>query len=400
MGFTNMVVYLDDYFIVEDSYEKCRLAQITLIKLLIQLGFQISWKKVVSPSQKIEFLGVLFDSSCCTASLSQSKLAALYEKLEGFRHKTRASKRQLQSLAGSLNWACQVIVGGRYFLRRILDSLQCLKLASHKCKLSVQFHKDLEWWLDYCATFNGMVYQKHSHQQAMHTDACNEGAGVFFKGQWYYINWAGDFPNISKLHINYKEVMAIILGLELFAPSLANSEVTVVTDNTAAKGILNKGRSRNKFVMSWLRRLFWLCTYFNIAFRVIHLPGTLNQIPDAVSRLHEPGQILRLYSLMCDWSHASQVKFIVMFLLNDGSWVSGGLPPSPAVALQTELDREVAVYRAANYAESTKRAYSTHKKMYYEFCGKVGAQPIPASTNTIVQYAAFLARRMKPASVR
>lgn len=58
------------------------------------------------------------------------------------------------------------------------------------------------------------------------------------------------------------------------------------------------------------------------------------------------------------------------------------------------------MYRAANFAESTKRAYKTHRKMYYEFCSNVGVQPVPASTNTIVQYAAFLARRLKPASVR
>lgn len=315
-GFKNVIAYLDDFLIVEESYELCQKAQLTLLNLLVRLGFLISWKKVVSPGKNVEFLGVTIDSTMCTASLSDVKLAALLEKLKSFRKKSRASKRQLQSLAGSLNWACQVIQGGRYFLRRILDALKCLKLSSHKCKLSAEFHKDLTWWIDYSSTFNGVFYYREVEHEAIHTDACNEGAGIFFKGQWFYINWIGDFPSCVNLHINYKEVMAIILGLEIFAPRLANTHITVVTDNTAAKGILNKGRSRSTFVMSWLRRLFWVCSMYNISFRVIHVPGSLNQIPDSISRLHEPGQVLRLYSLLSNWSHASHIRFIDLCCLS------------------------------------------------------------------------------------
>ena len=43
---------------------------------------------------------------------------------EDVKTKRRASKVQLQSLAGSLSWPCQVFRGGRVFLRHIVDTIQ------------------------------------------------------------------------------------------------------------------------------------------------------------------------------------------------------------------------------------------------------------------------------------
>ena len=66
------------------------------------------------------FLGVDIDTNDCVLSLGADKLNMLHDKLKTFKHRQRATKVQLQSLAGSLNWACQVVRGGRFFLRRIL----------------------------------------------------------------------------------------------------------------------------------------------------------------------------------------------------------------------------------------------------------------------------------------
>ena len=54
-GFDNVVVYLDDFLIVEESYERCREAQLALLALLVRLRFLILWKKLVGPSQRVEF---------------------------------------------------------------------------------------------------------------------------------------------------------------------------------------------------------------------------------------------------------------------------------------------------------------------------------------------------------
>ena len=78
----------------------------------------------------------------------------------------------------------------------------------------------------------------------------------------------------------------------------------------------------------------------------------------------------------------------------------GDKAPTQEMVLQTELTQEVAEYRAATYSANTKKSYQTHLKSYFEFCSKLQRPPVPASQELIALYAAFLARRLKPSSVR
>ena len=309
-GFDGVVVYLDDFLCVADTYEECCAMQHALLSLLVKLGFQISWKKVTSVTNVVEFLGITIDTTSCCASLSEKKVEKLFTRLQCFQNRKRATKRQLQCLAGSLNWACQVVRGGRFFLRRILDCICLLKESFHKCKLSAAFKGDLQWWLDYVVSLNGEVYYRKAQNIVLHSDACNVGGGVFVQGMWRYFNWKIDVPEVKDLHINYKEVITAILGISIFAPVLKNHDVTVVTDSSVAKAVLNKGRSKNPYVMSMLRDMFWTLEEFNIHLRAVHCPGSLNQLPDAISRLHEEGQLLRLKALLSNWFHGVMPNFV------------------------------------------------------------------------------------------
>ena len=57
-GFPAIVNYLDDFLIIGNTYAECQHDVTTLINLLHSLGFNISWKTAVSPSQRITFLGI------------------------------------------------------------------------------------------------------------------------------------------------------------------------------------------------------------------------------------------------------------------------------------------------------------------------------------------------------
>ena len=61
-GFDAIIVYLDDFLIVGETKEVCQLAFDTLITLLQHLGFEISWRKVIRPTQKLVFLGIEVDT--------------------------------------------------------------------------------------------------------------------------------------------------------------------------------------------------------------------------------------------------------------------------------------------------------------------------------------------------
>ena len=150
-GFPNLIVYLDDFWLTAETYDECKLAFETLLELLQDLGFDISWKKVAPPTRRLTFLGIEIDSAKQMVQLPETKLVEFKALVNKFAHKKRASKRQLQQLAGKLNWACRVVHGGRTFLRRILDMLNSLKRPHHKARLDAACKQDIMWWDNFFA---------------------------------------------------------------------------------------------------------------------------------------------------------------------------------------------------------------------------------------------------------
>ena len=68
--------------------------------------------------------------------------------------------------------------------------------------------------------------------------------------------------------------------------------------------------------------------------------------------------------------------------------------------LDQEQRAEVAGYRARTFADSTKKTNQSHLNSYLKFCDMMDIVPVPTSEQVISQYAAYLARRLKPASVK
>ena len=99
----HVVVYLDDFFVCGLNFESCKSTFDALILTLHSLGFQINWNKIVDPTQKLVFLGVQIDALAGILSLKAEKLSELVDLLENFKERKRASRNQLESLAGKLS---------------------------------------------------------------------------------------------------------------------------------------------------------------------------------------------------------------------------------------------------------------------------------------------------------
>ena len=111
-----VINHTDNFPLACATFEECNEALHYLIHFLRRLGLHMSWTKVIGPTQHVTFLGVDIDTVECTLSLGHAKLSKLHGILKTFKAKQWATKVQLQSLAGSLNWACQVVRGGCFFL--------------------------------------------------------------------------------------------------------------------------------------------------------------------------------------------------------------------------------------------------------------------------------------------
>lgn len=118
--------------------------------------------------------------------LPADKLSRLTELISAFSRKVSASKRQLQSLAGSLNFVCQVVHGGRTFLRRVIDCVNRLKHSSYRCRLTSDIRTNISWWKEFLDTFNGrrmmLGFRKSLYIQ---TDASFHGFGAVSDDDWF-----------------------------------------------------------------------------------------------------------------------------------------------------------------------------------------------------------------------
>lgn len=210
-GFDLLVVYLDDFLIIAKSQEECARALLVLIQLLRKLGFAIHWGKVVDPTQKITFLGIESIGMCLR--LPQGKLDIFRKELQGFLSRKRATKRQLQSLAGRLSWAASVVKGRQVFLRRIFNKISLLPHGCHRTILSFEVREDIMWWSQVMQTFNGKARVLDSKPlECVFTDACDDAAGGSFGLDWFYFNWNQDWPEARNFHINEKEIVAVVLA--------------------------------------------------------------------------------------------------------------------------------------------------------------------------------------------
>ena len=157
-GFQMVVAYQDDFLVIGHTQRECDMAWRALVKLLKDLGLDINTNKLVAPCTKLTFLGIDIDTVACNLTLPQEKLVALRKILSEWKHKSRATKQQLQSLAGKLNFAARVVRGGRTFLRQILNCINKLKKCSHKTKLGGPVKRTLNDGMSLCQSLTELQH--------------------------------------------------------------------------------------------------------------------------------------------------------------------------------------------------------------------------------------------------
>ena len=64
------------------------------------------------------------------------------------------------------------------------------------------------------------------------------------------------------------------------------------------------------------------------------------------------------------------------------------------------LAAQVAKYEDLAYSVNTQRTYKSQRKSYLTFCETYNLSAVPASTDTIVKYAAYLASKLKYNSIK
>ena len=127
---------------------------------LVELSREVKWHPVAAhktegPSYQLTFLGIQIDTSRMELSLPPDKLSRIAATVCEWRGKKAATRRQLQSLIGTLSHAATVVIPGWAFLRRMIDTMKIPRCQHHHVRLNQDFQSDLQWWACFLPGWNG-----------------------------------------------------------------------------------------------------------------------------------------------------------------------------------------------------------------------------------------------------
>ena len=386
-------MFLDDFFTACSSQRRAKEGLLTLIQLLRKLGFSIAYDKVEGPTQVLTFLGIQIDTRDMSLRLPPNKIKKLKAVLATFKHRKRASYRQLQQLTGRLCWAAHVVKGGRVYLQRCFDLMRPLQQPHHKVRLTEGFFGDIAWWDQCLDLFNKTSILKSSAaEHFVFTDACNVGGGMISGNDWAYIHWDNDQPNIAQDHINVKETMAIVHAVSRWAPLWANSHVLIHTDNIYARACINRGVCRNEKLMKYLRALFWIATKYNFTIKCRHIAGFANVEADSASRLHQRGHLMHWDSRVMSGLPFTLEQLSHQFVghMSHNTWLY-------LFSQMCQLHRSCVNWTSSSYI--TAPGHLSHLRSYVKYCEATGDTSLPMSNQSVCRYAVYLAERLDYSSI-
>lgn len=204
------------------DYYSSMLAFYSLAK---DINHPIKSEKTVYPTTTLTFLGLELNTLKFEIRLPTNKLERLKSEIKAFQNKLTATLRQLQSLIGTLNYACAVVPPGCTFLRHIINLSWGLQNPFHHRNLE----KEARGYLKACAIFldhfngKGLFPSGIEHRSSslhLFTDASNLGFGCTFGRKWFYapfpLSWV-DF------HISVREFLPIVIAFEIWGHLLSNN---------------------------------------------------------------------------------------------------------------------------------------------------------------------------------
>jgi hypothetical protein len=299
--------YLDDFlmlFTPSSQPSMCSAAVEWVMGLGRELGLVFQDSKTVWPTTQIEFLGLELDSVAMEARLPPDKLVFLKTLLQHWSVKRFAGLKEVQELAGFLQFVSQVIPCSRSFLRRIIDFSMKFRSPFQKLHVAKGVRADICWWQTFCTPWNGIHLLRPSIPSVIvHTDASGrKGIGGVCNARWFSSRVPRRYRGRD---IQFKEVFAILHAILRWGDTWANHHLTLYCDNEAVVSWLTSGTCRSSHSMPIVRMISMMAACLQFSYSCVWIPTKENSLADAASRF----QFTRLFQLaphLCRTSSATK----------------------------------------------------------------------------------------------
>ena len=293
------VNYLDDFMLGSVSKAIGTIELEKFLDMCADIGIPMAERKTFYPDTTMTFLGLEIDTLKNEVRLPMEKVKKCIDEIQNLLDHRKTRLQKLQSVIGILNFACQVVVPGRAFLRRLINLTMGVKAPHHWINISTA-HDDLLIWLSFLQNHNGKVLfldekTVSNHDVYLYTDASGAlGYGAIFGSQWFYGAWSSWW---CSQHIMLLELYPIVIAMEIWGPQLQNKQITLFTDNFGLVPVLTKHTSRDSLVMILIRRLVLCCLRNNIVLQARWIKGSKNVLADFLSRLQ-----IDKFKKACPWA--------------------------------------------------------------------------------------------------
>ena len=244
------------------------------------------------------YLGIELDSQWRELHLPTAKLNDLLQELESWFGFRKTSKRRFLSLIGKLSFAAKVVPAGRLFLRRLINLSTTVSQLHHHITLNSQARADIQWWLQFLPEWNGKAMfldttWVSAPDLQFYTDASGgKGYGAYFAGAWLRGDWQ-PHQQLPRRSIQWQEMFTILAAATTWAQRLRGKRICFCCDNQAIVKSWERKSVKHPQIADLFRRLFLLAANNNFTLALIHVPGKVNSIADALSR----NQMSRFFSL-------------------------------------------------------------------------------------------------------
>ena len=275
-----VINYIDDILGI-DVPSKIDASFDALRHLLHALGFDISLKKLEKPSTRLNCLGILVDTKEFTLSIPPEKLHQILALCDAWHQKTHCTKRELQSLLGSLLYVSKCVRVSRFFLNRLLDVLRSME-DRRQVELTNDALRDINWFLQFLPKFNGVTFfDQRPITIEIELNASLQGLGARWGSQIYALAIPLGYMNFQIVHL---EMLNILAALQVWQSQWSNRKVEIACDNLAAVQVLTSGRTRDLTLAAIARNIQFQAALMNISLKFTHIPGKTNVLADLLSR--------------------------------------------------------------------------------------------------------------------
>lgn len=269
----------------------------SLCRLLDNLNIDLSEDKTIQPTTCAEVLGVWFDTVLKIMAVTPQRIEDTMCTLEQWRFKVFATKRELQSIVGKLQFLAKCVRPGRVFIARLLNQLSEVH-DRNGFHIPWEVRADLKWWYKFLPKFNGTSVLRCIDTAVpgveIMSDSSLKACGGWHNAEYFHCRFPEQIMQDTH-HISQRELVTVVLCLRLWGKNIAGKKIYFHCDNQASVKCVNSGKTRDPFMQKCLREITFLAATGSFEIKMSFVSMQDNAIPDALSRWYDGAKYRRIF---------------------------------------------------------------------------------------------------------